>query len=268
MRLLTLKSVVVAVDLDEASQPVLRTAAGLASLAGASLHLVHVAASASADAEQRLRENFRRAAPDAAEPASLSVLAGSPVEVIAQQAAQRAADVVILGPHRGGVRDGLGSTAASVVRTAPCPCLVVATELHLPLRRVLVPIDVSDNENAALSVALTWASALRPRGAETDLAALHVALDDTKEAEAPLRELVQRTRADAGGAAHVDLRELIVSAANPADAILRAAVESPADLLVMGTRSCDGRADDDLGSVSAEVARATPCPLLLVPPTA
>jgi hypothetical protein len=38
MRLLTLRSILVATDLDEASKPALRTGARLAPLAGASLH--------------------------------------------------------------------------------------------------------------------------------------------------------------------------------------------------------------------------------------
>jgi nucleotide-binding universal stress UspA family protein len=63
----------------------------------------------------------------------------------------------------------------------------------------------------------------------------------------------------------VEILERVVPAPDPAREILRVAAEGPADLLVLATRRETG-ADPRLGSVSAAVARATPCPLLLVPP--
>lgn len=267
MRLLTLKTVLVAVDLGEASRPPLRTAARLAQLAGASLHLLHVAGKQGRDGDTRLGDEFRLATPDAAEPDSVRVLPGSPADVIVNHAIALEADVVILGPHRGrGTTEALGSTAASVVRAAPCPCLVAATELRLPLERILAAIDVSDGSSTSLSVALSWASALRPRGGNTDMAALHVSpTEPGRLVLDAVRGEVEAIRARAGGAARVDIREVIVQGSDPAEAILREAVSTSADLLVMGSRGKD-HASSGLGSVSAAVSRATPCPLLLVPP--
>ena len=48
-------------------------------------------------------------------------------------------------------------------RWRPFASLVLAEPLRLPLRRVLVPIDLSETARGALMVALTWASALRSR---------------------------------------------------------------------------------------------------------
>src|SRR5690606_17824489 len=97
MWLLTLKSILVATDLDETSQPALRTAARLAPLAGAQLHLLHVTGSSSPgspDADVRLREHFRLVAPDAPEPDTARVLPGSPAAVIVEHAARVEADAV------------------------------------------------------------------------------------------------------------------------------------------------------------------------------
>jgi nucleotide-binding universal stress UspA family protein len=80
-------------------------------------------------------------------------------------------------------------------------------------------------------------------------------------------EEVRRARARAGGAAHVEIREVVAPGSDPVEEILRAAVSEPADLLVMGTSGMAGTASG-FGSVSAAVARTTPCPLLLVPPAA
>lgn len=83
--------------------------------------------------------------------------------------------------------------------------------------------------------------------------------------EKRLREAVEATRALAGRAAQVAIRELIHEAAEPAEEILRLASEAT-DLLVIGAREAEEAGAAELGSVSAAVARATPCPLLVVPP--
>lgn len=267
MQLLNLKTVLVATDLDDSSRPVLRTAAGLARLAEASLHLLHVAADEANGSEKRLQEYFRLALPEAVAPDSVRVAFGYPAAVIVEHAVRLDADVIVVGPHRRRPVTGpLGSTAASVVRTAHCPCLVAATELRLPLERVLVAIDVADAASGALSVALTWASALRPRNAQASLTALHASLDSATEgAGLALRNEVERALDRSYSAARVSIDQRVLPGSEPADVILREAASSAADLLVMGTRTT-GETSAELGSVSAAVARATPCPLLLVPP--
>lgn len=267
MRLLTLRSVLVATDLDEPSPSALRTAVRLAALAGARLHLVHVAEGPVPGDEARLRALWEKAAPDAPAPESARVLYGAPARAILDRAAGVEADVVILGPHRRGTGPAgeMGSTAASLVRTAPCPCLVTATELRLPLERVVAAIDLSKAGSGVLSVALSWASALRPRGGRAWLAALHVASDPGEDTVQRVRERVQRARARAGGAAFVDIDERQARGPDPAEEILRRAAAESADLLVVGTRGGD-LPSPGMGSVSAAVARATGCPLLLVPP--
>ena len=267
MRLLTVKSVLVATDLDASSPSALRTAARLATLAGARLHLVHVADRPAIGDEARLRELFEKTAPDAPGLESAQVVHGMPPEAILKRAAGVDADVVILGPHRGGTGQtgGLGSTAASIVRTAACPCLVTATELRLPLERVVAAIDLSEASSGVLSVALTWASALRPRDGKARLTALHVASNPGEDTVQRVREEVQRARARARGASFVEIDERLGPGSEPAEEILRGAASESADLLVVGTRRADQPAPG-LGSVSAAIARATPCPLLLVPP--
>lgn len=265
MRLLTLRSILVATDLGDGSQSAIRTAASLARLTEAAIHLVQVTDTSGPDGTTRLREHFESGLADAPEPETVAVIPGDPAEVIVEHAAGSEADAIILGPHRtaggGGV---LGSTAARVVRTARCPCLVAATELHLPLERVLAPIDLSATDVGALSVALSWASALRPPQGQSQLTALHVARHPTHQDERVVHDQVQRARELAGGIARVEIRETIASG-DPGDVILRAANADGSHLLVIGTRRTVG--SSELGSVSSAVARSTPCPLLLVPPT-
>jgi nucleotide-binding universal stress UspA family protein len=268
MWLLTLKSVLLATDLGEASLPALRTAAELARLSGASLHIVHVADRAiQGEAGQAmLRDHLAGAVPDAPEPASTQVLYGGPTVAIVERAMEVEADAIILGRHRPGhsPEGAMGSTASGVVRSAPCPCLVAAVELKLPLERVLVPIDLSEAAGGTLAVALSWTSALRPPGKRAELVVLHVAPSLPAPAEAELvREEVERARASAGDAARVELREQMAAGADPAQEILRLAEQITPEMIVLGSRDEDAV---ERGGASAAVVRGTPCPVLLVPP--
>lgn len=273
MRLLTLRSVLVATDLEPGSEAVVRTAAQLAELAGAELHLLHIASEPNPEtADDALREQLARVAPRGMAAASVRVMMGFPARVIVEEAIRLRSDAVILGPHRGGSRKAgeLGSTAATVVRTAPCPCLVVPADLRLPLERVLVAIEVSMDHpgvpQATLGVALSWASALRPPRGQARLTALHVTADPSNPAiRAAVRRELEMTRADGGEAARVEILESIAAGDDTAAAILREADTATIDLLVIGTRGPAG-VSTALGSVSTEVARSTRCPLLLVPP--
>jgi nucleotide-binding universal stress UspA family protein len=138
-------------------------------------------------------------------------------------------------------------------------------DLRLPLEGVTVPIDLSEVGEGALSVALSWASALRPRTGTAAIVALHVVPHGDAAATQAMREEVARARERVGGSAGVEIREVIASGRDPATEILRHLREEPEDLVVMGTRRAEA-ALSGLGSVSAAVARATTCPLLLVPP--
>ena len=97
------------------------------------------------------------------------------------------------------------------------------------------------------------------------LTALHVTADPGEDTVRRVREEVQRARARAHGASFVEIDERSGAGSEPAEEILRHAASDAADLLVVGTRGADLPAAG-LGSVSAAVARETPCPLLLVPP--
>lgn len=267
MRLLTLRRILVASDLEESSLPALHTAAELASLAGAELHLLHVAEKEPAAAEVLLREQARQAC-GASQLSSVRVATGSAATGVVEHAHGIGADVIVVGPHRrrGEERGGLGSTATRIVQNASSPCLIATEVLRLPLERVMVPTDLSEAARGALAVAVSWGLALRPPRSEAELIALHVLpRDPDPEVAAEVRREVEQVRARAGRAAAVRVREMVVTAEDPAREIVQRAAESLADLVVMGTSGAAGAASR-FGSVSAGVARATPRPLLLVPP--
>jgi len=270
MRLLALKTILVATDGDEASLLGLRAGVDLAAAAGASLHVVHVTATDTSDALDFLERSLRGV------DAKKHVLRGEPTDAIRALADRLRADVIVLGPHRGRSPTGerrLGSTALAVVTNASSPCLVIAGPLRLPLEHVLVPVDMSDTARGALLVGLSWASGLR-RGDEngvTRLTGLYVgkskeSVDSGAERVRALEGELAHLRQAGGDWAGVDVKCAAVQGDDVATTITNCSVEREGDLVVIGTRGLGLDAVDRLGSIAGDVVRLLPVPVLLVPP--
>jgi len=82
---------------------------------------------------------------------------GSPHSVITQLAAERSADLVVLGSgkkHARTLREKvLGSTADRVVRTSPAPILLVRYDTPEPYRHIIVAVDFSPQSVSAAQAA-------------------------------------------------------------------------------------------------------------------
>jgi len=268
MRPLSLKTILVATDaVDDDVLPALRSAAELARLADARLYVIH-ATERSDETEARVLDQLNRAgiAPDA--PTEIIVEPGPPGAIVGQEARRLGADVVFLGPHRRERGDLAGSTADRVVHIAAVPCLILPVQLPLPLDRVLAPVDSSDGARGALAVAMTWASALRPRGKQAELAVLHVTPRDATDSalQAALDREVDLVRDQLAGAARLQIRTIADQSDTAADTILKRARTESTDLIVIGTRRTSLSTAAMLGSVSSGVVRRARCPVLLVPP--
>jgi nucleotide-binding universal stress UspA family protein len=266
---------------------VLDAAQALATAAGAEMHVVHVdqprvmAGSAARSGES----TSVNAAGDLLERARVRVdqghvhvISGEPAPVMRDLAERLDADVIVLGPHREVHRDegNLGGTALAIATHSSAPCLIVTRELRLPLRRVLVPVDLSDTARGALVMALSWSSALRgaPRSADggsTHLTAMFVdraegAGGATAGATHALAAELDRVRMDAGRWAGVEIHGVTVASADVGGAIAERAHDDDVDLIVLGTRGRGLDGANRLGSVSANVSRRVDVPVLLVPP--
>ena len=277
MRLIPLRTILVATDLEEPAAAAIVTGQRFAESAGATLHVMHVARSSTRDPSRatRVLADVVREAGVTLDRSCLHVLSGEAAEVITQFASRLSADVIVLGPHRQQAGSPGGatpvSTAHAVASRAVVPCLMVARPLHLPLRQVLVPSDLSETARGAMIVALSWASALR--GSETALTALHVQpADRAADAAAIAGNLdtieseLAVARRHGGGWAGVTMQGRTVRGDDAARTIVEEAKSSEADLVVLGTRGLGLDRAQRIGSVSASVSRTTELPLLLVPP--
>ena len=271
MRLLTLKTVLVAVARDGTSLAGLRAGAALAAVAGATLHVVHVTDDRGVTPETLAQSTLHGV------DARVHIVPGVAAASIRAVADLLKTDVIVLGPHRGGAHAGrgsaLGTTALGVVTNATAPCLVVSQTLDLPLRRVLVPVDLSETSRGALLVALSWASALRGNGehAPTTLTVLYVGTDRESVAVGgdrarALEQQVAEIRDIGGSWAGVDVQHTAVVGTDTSATIARYATEHGAGLVVLGTRGLGIDPIGRVGSVADETIRLVHLPLLLVPP--
>jgi nucleotide-binding universal stress UspA family protein len=191
----------------------------------------------------------------------VSLTARSAAGGIAEYMEERPHDLVVLATEG---RDGLPawvhpSTAERVARRSDALALFVPrgargfvspTDGTTTLRRILVPVAAHPDPRPAVVYAARAATALGDP--PVDVAALHVGADE----ELPSFDLPRdpafswrRMRRDG----------------DVVEAILAAAEEQPADLVVMATAGHERLLDALRGSTTEQVLRGAPCPLLAVP---
>lgn len=290
------RAILAATDLTPASDPVLSAAAALCARTGATLHVLHAFDFAPspyleqpgavagfqeriAGCERELRAQVARAVPAGVAVAESRVEIYAAHRAIAEYANAIKADLVVIGPHaRREIEIGfLGGTADRLLRTLEMPCLVVRGELRLPLRRVVVPVDLSEPARGALDVAVAWASALGARSGEaadgTEVAVVHVTPATLTGPGEPFEdagslpgwaEALEGAGRSAGPG--VEVRDTVLSGDRPGDEIVGYAEREGADLVVMATHGYGALKRALLGSTAHAVARRASCPVLLVPP--
>jgi nucleotide-binding universal stress UspA family protein len=223
---------------------------------------------------QRLREFVKDHTHDEIQP-ELVVERGIAPDQILSSAQTRKADAIVMGTHgkRGFDRLVLGSTTDRVMRTAPCPVMVIppqdsmtaGDELHSVrrLRRILFCADFSENSEAALEYAISIAAEY-----DAELTLLHVVdpsfpRDDVEEATA--RTMKQLDMLIPAKSDRVTFQiKTAVRVGKPYQELIRYAREERSDLVTMGVR---GRGTLDLaifGSTTYRVMQLGSCPVLTV----
>lgn len=209
-----------------------------------------------------------RTAREAGASAQPLLLYGNPSGCILEAAKRAQSGLIVMGTEGriGWDRLRLGSTAAALVREAPCPVLTVHGGLagdvarypaRVRLGRLLVATDFSHHADAALRTVSELALAL---GASVRL--VHACNPSTDSGRAERRVAVQVR----------DLRRNGLEAdgrcvgGEPVETILAQAAVWQADLIAAGTRGRRGLHRLALGSVAEELLRRAGCPVLTVGP--
>ncbi|HJP85710.1 MAG TPA: universal stress protein [Gemmatimonadaceae bacterium] len=283
MRLLRLKTVLAATDLEPSSDSAVESAIRLADAAGAKLHLVYVSPdrpgvdSPSQETESAMTV-FRERVGWSGDNRRVHVSTGDPGSTISRLSDEIKADVVVIGRHRQRAdrksSSPIGSTAYDVVTRALAPCLIASRSLEVPIQRALVAIDTSETARGALLVALSWASALRHSSSDasaTTLTVLHIETPQPLSSHDADRKRIVDHELDvlkrgADPWAGVSVTAATKKSKDPVSGIIRFAKDQKPDLVVLGTRGLSEKNASGLGSVSSAVTNRVDMPVLLVPP--
>ena len=297
MSTIEIGSIVVATDLGEPSDRLVRVASSIAALTGADLHIVHVqvvrgapdsdpaaAASLVADAESRLDHQVRQAVPPHFIPASQMVLARpSPSEAVRRHAEALSADLLVIGPHRGiaDERGFLGTTADRLLSTSGVPCLIVRDGPDFPITRLGVLVDFSPAATAALEAAAVWASAFAGgadgagEGARATIEVAHIvwapegrrSTDEVAARALPeIERAIERTRRRLDGAPGVEFIPRVLTAGDANEVVREWVRQQSLSMLILGTRGSSRLPYTYIGGLASALARSAPASVLLVPP--
>lgn len=213
--------------------------------------------------------------------AEVRVVGASPVDAIVREAAERGADVIVMGWRgHGPVRRLLaGSVSRGVVRRAPCAVLVVRRALR-DVRHIVVGFDDSAHAQRAVEVVSSFTP---PRGGRVSLFTvvdtMHMpshplVLSDTRAAVAAEvtrinRERLARAHQGLDRAARTLTRagwkvDKVVTTGAPLRELLAAVAKKRADLLVVGAKGVTGARYLLLGSVAEGALNRSPVPVFIV----
>ena len=200
---------------------------------------------------------------------------------IANDAGVLHADLVVMGSHgrTGYERLLLGSIAERVVRTAPCPVIVVPSHAtgEVPpgdqhFDTVLCAVDFSEASLEAVTAAAELAEDVDARltlltvidgdgGRDPGLPANDLEGALAADTAARRRHLDQLVPHSARGYCRI---ETMVGHGRPAQEIVRVASESGSDLVVMGVAPRHALSRLVFGSTTHEVLQGAACPVLLL----
>lgn len=190
-------------------------------------------------------------------PVSTVMGRGSPAEAAEAVALERAADLVVVGSRGLGQWSGtlLGSVSRSVARVAPASVLVVRAKREAP-RRVLLALDGSEDARAAVRVI---ESLPLPSSAGVELLRLSNAAEDGL-----CGSVVDRARIVLGP------RLTGISSAlwdHAGESVLRHALRTESDLIVLGSRGQTMSAGLMRTSVADHVLSHAHCAILIAKPS-
>jgi nucleotide-binding universal stress UspA family protein len=283
--------ILVPTDFSKPSDAALRHARRLANTTGATLHVLHVVDNMFLRAVLADPRDYETAAlrqlqdrvpvEDRGAPAILVVeRSDEPANEITSYARTHDIELIVMATHGRGRMAHLllGSVAAKVARTAPCPVLTMRDNPVTPSvegLRILVPTDFSPSSDAALGCAKRLAAKLRGTvrmlhviensavgasfGSELFVPEPHEVLTDRiTQARIQLsRRILTDSRSRVGVTGDI--------VQGPAGAMITAyAGDTGFDLIVMGTRGRGGLAHVLMGSIAESVIRTARCPVLTV----
>jgi nucleotide-binding universal stress UspA family protein len=300
-----LRQILVPIDFSPESLKTLRYAKLLSKRFGAELHLVHVVTppvaslprhaswltfskEVAANARKRLAELAAESSLPA-RPKPYSVRMGKIADEINEVARVRNVGLIAIATrgYTGLKHAFLGSTTEQVVRNAPCPVLVVREKkaasakerarrgrTPLQFRKILVPVDFSENSRLGLEYGMRFAREFR-----ASLVVFHsvfvtsyVLGDEYTAREVPnliaiqqdyAKEEMEKLREEvSGNGCEIETE---IAFGSPVEQISDYVTKQDVDLIVTSTHGRSGLSRVFIGSTAERIVRHAPCPVLVVP---
>ncbi len=201
---------------------------------------------------------------------SYQTLIGTPARAMSEVARSLPADLIVMSSHgRGGFSKlMLGSVASGLVRSAPCPVLVLGPNRPMPekTQTVLAAIDRSEVSPRVLEQAPTFARLEKARLVVLSLLERALPLSDAQrvKAEDEVRAQIERMLS-AIGPLDVDVQIEVMSRA-PASQVIKEVTElMGAGMCVLGTSGRGFWHRMIVGSTATKVLAESTVPVLVVP---
>jgi nucleotide-binding universal stress UspA family protein len=252
----------------------LSVARGLAHLRGATVVLIHVGPKAFSPEELLTRMKL---SPEEVRGLVIDQCVGSPADAIVREASARHAVMIVMRAPawQGGPLRAFGRIVGEVLRTAPCPVVLVPPigQRRWTLRQLVLPHDGTPTSAAAIAPTADLASR-----AGAELVVLHVATPgverpaesgtfvvprylDQPQHEWPTwsREFLERVRG-LGHPADVEKIRLVLAQGEASAAILEFARRNASDLIALAWR---GSLEPERAQTIRRVIRAAGCPVIL-----
>lgn len=209
------------------------------------------------------------------------VMVGDAASLIVDTAVEEEVDLIVMTSHgRSGIsRWVLGSVAERVLRTAPCPVLIIHQQI--PLSHIMITLDGSPLSEYALEPGLELASHLQSQVTLLSVEPMAEADPDivTKLEESGVQhqkpnheDLFRRTAAylqELAQELSANLKQMIrltPKQGSVAEIILDTIESDNVDLVVMSTHGRTGLRRWIYGSITEKLLRSAPCNLLIVRP--
>lgn len=297
-----MRRILVPIDFSPESLKTLGYAKLLGERFGAELHLVHVVSPPSAsrprqanwltfskevaaNATKRLAELAAEASVPA-QPKPYTVRIGQVADEINGVARLKRVGLIAMATrgYTGHKNASLGSTTERVVRDAPCPVLVLREKERasakergrtlVQFRKILVPVDFSENSRVGLEYALRFApefgasvvlfhSVFVPAYVLGDEYTVREAPDLIATQEKYARAEMEKLRKTISGKGGEIVTEIAFG--SPVEQISEYVTKEDVDLIITSTHGRSGLQHLFIGSTAERIVRYATCPVLVVP---
>jgi universal stress protein E len=276
-----MKRLLTATDLSTRADRALARAYRLAAQHGAELRVLHVVDDALPEhlaetqrlaAEEILKQRVEALSAKGGLPVSSEVVVGKPAVEIVQEAVASAAELIVVGAHRGGPESEFrGSTAEQLIRAGHHPVLVVRRDADADYGRAVIGVDFSVHSLWAARTGFRLAPQADFHLVHSYIAPVSVFFAGKVRRQArELHEFQMNEAVNEELAAflarlgdHLPAHSRFVIEGMPTRVLLGHADRVSADLLVIGTHGRTGVGHALLGSVAEEVLQQASCDVLV-----